>query len=464
VLVWWLAVAAVLFGLFIGGGLALLPRDGRMAQGIVVDRIDLSGLTRTEASNLLEAAATATTDTVVTLAAGEHTVTVSLRALGIRADSAHALAEAYAVGRRGPLPARVVNAARARWGHLALSPVVTLDETSARAVLESFGRKIDQRPTDATATWNGSAVVRAPGHPGAKLDVPDSLKKIKAVVLGGVVRSAVPPQVALPYLEKMPHVTTAMLEAVDSVLGAFTTSFASSTSNRAKNVETAAKAINHVVLLPGETFSFNETVGPRELKNGYRIAPVIVDGQLEPGIGGGVCQVSTTLYNAVLLANMAIVSRSHHSLPSHYVAPGLDATVAYGAVDFKFRNATDAPVIIESNSAGRRLQIRLLGKGPAPTVHIVRSNIANLPGRTITKPDPTLPKGVRVLAKKGKLGKAVTVTRIVGDGPDAQSEQLSKDRYMGEPTIVRLGTGPAKASGQAEMPESNTPPEALSPQ
>ena len=173
---------------------------------------------------------------------------------------------------------------------------------------------------------------------------------------------------------------------------------------------------------------------------------------MKPGIGGGVCQVSTTLYNASLLAGLRIVQRSHHSLPIHYAPPGRDATVVYGAIDFRFRNNTDAPIMVEAHTAQRKLTVRLLGQGPVPVVKIERGTLIRMPVSTITRKDPSLPAGQRVLVSAGKPGIKVTVTRIIGEGAEAVRETLSNDRYLGEPAVVRVGTGPAAPPEPAPVP------------
>lgn len=449
-----LAFAAIV-GLVIGSSAALLPRNGQITHGVKVNSINLGGMTEAQAKELLTGPLTAATKATVHLSAGGQKRAASLRELGIHADLQATVHAAYAIGRENGLLARLANVLHARWGGVHLSPVYVMDDKAAKAVLSGLGSLINREPLDASAYWNGSQVVVNEGHSGAKLDAPASLKIIKSAVYDALAaRKPIPTTVELPYREKHPHVTAKALQDVDTVLGSFSTSYGSSSRNRINNIVTAAEAINHHVLLPGEVFSFNKTVGPRTEDSGFMAAPVIINGEMEQGLGGGICQVSTTLYNAVLFSGLNIVTRNHHSIPSHYVAPGLDATVSYGSLDFRFRNSSDAPVVIETQSQGRRLLVRILGKGPAPVVKLVRSDIHSLPGRTITKNDPTLPKGTKTTEQKGSGGIAVTVTRIVGTGSDAKSEVLSHDRYPGQPTVIVVGTGARKPT----TPVSSTEP------
>lgn len=145
-----------------------------------------------------------------------------------------------------------------------------------------------------------------------------------------------------------PKIKEENLKSINAKVSTFTTDFKTSNDNRTINVSLASNAINGKILMPGDTFSFNDVVGERSAERGYKTATVIIDNKFVDDLGGGVCQVSTTLYNAVLRANIPSVERIHHSLPSTYVGLGLDATVAYGLLDYKFKNTLSYPIYIES--------------------------------------------------------------------------------------------------------------------
>jgi len=438
-------VLLVGLGLLFGGlftiTMTMLPRDANIVSGVHVGSIAVGGMTRAKARQTLERALTR--DEEITLTAGSQQRTVALSDLGIAPNADKLVKQAYQIGRQGSFFSTCYQLLLVHTKGVTLKPVYAVDTAQAENVLNDLGDAVNTPPADATARWDANAerVVLTPGHEGARLDVPASLKLIKGIANNELAAGRpAPATLALPYRVKMPHVNADMLAQVDTVLGAFSTSYATSTRSRGTNIETAAQSIDGMVMLPGEVFSFNKTVGPRNSENGFKLAPVIIDGQLQEGTGGGVCQVSTTLYNAVLLSDLKVTSRRHHSMPSHYVSAGRDATVVYGAIDFRFRNTTDAPIVLQATTANRRLTVRVLGKGPAPVVHIVTGDRTPRPGHTITKNDPSLPAGTRVV-KKGKGGVAVTVSRVVGEGPDAHSEVISHDSYAGEPTIVRVGTG-----------------------
>lgn len=154
-----------------------------------------------------------------------------------------------------------------------------------------------------------------------------------------------------------PEITAAHYALIDREIGAYRT-WISGSGGRVTNIILATASLNNCLLLPGEIFSFNRANGPRTAERGYRHAPVIVGGAVVPGLGGGVCQVSTTLYNAVLRAGLEVVERYPHSLPVGYVPPGMDATVA-DSLDFKFRNNTDRLILIRSSNRGGSIDIRI---------------------------------------------------------------------------------------------------------
>ena len=140
----------------------------------------------------------------------------------------------------------------------------------------------------------------------------------------------------------------------NDVLGEFKTEYNSGNTNRSTNIKLAASKINGCIINPGEVFSYNETVGERTIEEGYKDALVYVGGEVANGVGGGICQVSTTLYNACLFANLEIVERTNHSFTPHYVAAGRDATVSWGGPDFKFRNNRNYPVMIVVDNPSRK--------------------------------------------------------------------------------------------------------------
>jgi len=213
-------------------------------------------------------------------------------------------------------------------------------------------------PRDAAIDRASGSIL--PESRGVEIDIPATARDMLAASRGDWVH--------LVTAAIDPRVTAADLGQCDTVLGSFGTWVAGS-DNRATNIRLATACLNYTVVAPNDLFSFNETVGPRESRRGFRPAPVLVGAgtALEPG--GGVCQASSTLYNAALEAGLEIVERYPHSRTVHYVPPGRDATVYYGILDLKLYNNRPHPIIIRGVLSGRWLKLWILGPGegePAP--------------------------------------------------------------------------------------------------
>ena len=142
-------------------------------------------------------------------------------------------------------------------------------------------------------------------------------------------------------------------------LGCFSTEFNAKNKRRTNNIVLASDKINQTVIEPGATFSYNETVGPTSKKNGFKLSTIFIRGEKYEGYGGGVCQVSSTLYNAAANAGMKIIERHDHSMPVDYVVKGKDAATSYGGIDFKFQNTKMFPVVIESHVEDGKITIAL---------------------------------------------------------------------------------------------------------
>ena len=240
-----------------------------------------------------------------------------------------------------------------------------------------------------------------------------------------------------------PEITLADIRhaGIREALASFTTEFDGKEVSRSANITQAARKINGIIVYPGRVFSFNETVGPRDKAHGFKEALEIVDGEFVPGIGGGVCQVSSTLYNAVILSNMEVAERYNHSKPLGYVGLGRDATVVYGVLDFKFVNTSDSPVMIIAEVEGNRLHVGLFGSNHLrEAVEVLSVDKQVIPPGIVKKQDSELYLGETKVDKQGKPGYEVTTIRIVRIGDkEVKREMLAKDRYLPDNTVVRVG-------------------------
>jgi vancomycin resistance protein YoaR len=287
------------------------------------------------------------------------TVELSFAQLGIALDVDRTRDLAFNDARRGSIGERLYRAVQAREGKLDEPLRWSFDAQAARRELQRIAPAVYREPVDARLDLEVHRKI--PDRPGLALDVPATLARIEhagrddATLVPIAVR-AVPAQV-----------TAAMLANIDvsDVLSAYETHFGGTGKSREHNVRVAAHYLNGTVIAPGQTISFNKVVGPRTLARGFTWAPVIVDDELKPGVGGGTCQVATTLHAAAVYGALDVVRRRSHSRPCDDVPLGLDATVVYGKVDLELKNPYAQPLIIHAfTPEPGKLRVELLGRTP----------------------------------------------------------------------------------------------------
>lgn len=232
-------------------------------------------------------------------------------------------------------------------------------------------------------------------------------------------------------------------EAFPDLLATFSTRFDGSNYNRNTNIKLAAKKVNGTVILPGEKFSFNTIVGSRTIEAGFKEGTAYIGRKVVPDVGGGVCQVSSTIYNTALLANMQIVERSNHMFTTGYVAASRDATVYYGSLDFVFKNSRKYPIKMVASANGGVCKVSIYGiKEEKEYEVIIQSKITSyINPTTIYKEDPTLEEGKEIVEQTAITGCRSEGYKILKlNGKIVSQTLLSKDTYKSRNKIVRRGT------------------------
>jgi vancomycin resistance protein YoaR len=272
--------------------------------------------------------------------------------------------------------------------------------------------------------------------------------------------------------------TKEKLSAVNSLIASYTTGYKTSAWGRSTNIELATKSIDKMLLMPGDTFSFNETVGERTKARGYQEAGVIIGNKIESGLGGGICQVSSTLYNAVLRANLDYTERTHHSLVLSYVGYGLDATVDWGRLDYKFTNTLEFPIYIEGYVENKVIHFNIYSNNTLTTKQydVVNQVYKTVDATTKTIEDPNMPEGKKEIVQKAQTGIKVKVYRNTYEkGKLVKQNLISDDYYRPVEGIVKVGTkkvapavkpdikaNPVEITPETSVPE-NTAPETTNP-
>lgn len=221
----------------------------------------------------------------------------------------------------------------------------------------------------------------------------------------------------------------------------FSTFFDNSSPGRNYNISLAAKALDNILLVPGEIFSFNDLVGEASLENGYREAPIIVNEQIEMGPGGGICQVSSTIYNAALLSGLEIVERRNHSLPVAYLPPGFDATISYNYLDLKFKNNLPFYILIHMQVLKNELRAIFFGDPhQCPEVELITRDFNKIPPPVHYRELDGKPSSYREVLQKGREGYTVETVRIfLKNEVEVSRESLGRDYYAPLPEIRAVG-------------------------
>jgi vancomycin resistance protein YoaR len=337
-------------------------------------------------------------------------IDATLDAAGVELDVQGSLERASEIGHRGSVAHRLREASLAREGKIDVPLVFFLDEKKARAFLEGLAPRFSRAPVDAVLDLSNKRKIE--DIPGRELDIDMSLAEIRAAQFeDGVAIRLVTRRVPAT-------VTTNDLGLVDvtKVVSSFETTFAvyGSGAGRAKNIRNAASKIDGVVLMPGAVFSFNDRVGARTRENGFTLAPEIQGDELTDGIGGGTCQLSSTLHAASVFGALEVVHRQSHSRASSYTKLGLDATVSFPIVDLKLKNNLAFPVMIHAYfPEPTKVRVELLGGDPVAKVEYAYGVGGSYDFVRRITVKPHFPPGKRVHRQKGVRGFDVTSTARV---------------------------------------------------
>jgi len=454
----------VLIGLLllgsIGWGAAwLYANDSTVPKGTTAGGIPIGGMDIDNASSLLSQYAVNWGQQQAVITANDagakgDSRTWTLEELGYSADVSEAI-EAIEMLRSGS----IIERARYRQAfETTLSVNYSADSDRVdKEIRRQWGWVDSSVATDATRIiTDNDRVVYTPHQVAYRIDAPALRTKLDEEVR--TLQSATPATaeqirkvaqrklgLALPIKIVEPDVTLEKLKAegVDRLIMSFTTDFATSAEGRAYNVTSTAKSLNDAELAPDEVFDYGKIVKATEQHFGYREAPVIQNGKLVPGIGGGICQVSSTLYNAVLRIGLDIVERRNHSIPVSYLPIGQDATFSEGGINFRFRNSTGKHLVIRTVVENKKLTVKLFGTMPDN----VRYDIDSKTVSTIEPPvketvSSQLPAGGRLVVQQGKPGYIVETYRTMyKDGVAVSRKRISRDTYKAEPTLVSVGKG-----------------------
>ena len=320
--------------------------------GISINDVDVSGLTKSEALEKLKNT-DPYGDNTVELVYGDYDFNYNFKDLGYNPDYEYAVNEAYQIGREGNPVDRYKEIIELKTSPKKIMVDKSLKEENINNIISYLNEVISKPAVDAKLNVDHGNRTITPEEIGYSVDN----EAIKSKLMHVLPNSS---PITIPVHEIQANLVASQYDTIEDNVGTYSTNYSTSISGRKHNIKLSSEIINDTVVMPGEEFSFNKTIGEISIKSGFKEATVIINGEFDQGVGGGVCQVSTTLYNALLQAGVQIVERHPHSKPVHYVPEGKDAAVAIGVKDLRFKNNYSLPIIIESTADGNNITFSII--------------------------------------------------------------------------------------------------------
>lgn len=500
--------------------------SNKIISGVSIGGINVSGLDKAQAVKLIEEKVTPRQKEIVKLKYGEYEKELPMEQLEVTANIEKAVDEALSKGRAENIFSNNFAVIASKFRKQDIGLEINYNEEELEKILTEIGAEIPGRVQDYTYNIEENELIITKGKDGIELDVDKmkndisdgikniskefknereiSVKEVKAgeidiekiynevhtepqdayivedpfqvvVDKDGVdfaitmdeaktILAESKEEYSIPLKITKAQKTVASLgsKAFPDLLGTFTTRYDAGNVSRTTNLAIACKKLNGQVIQPGEVFSYNKALGKRSVENGYKEAAVYVNGGVENGLGGGICQISSTLYNTVLFANLGIVERHQHSFTTSYVDPGRDATVVYGALDFKFKNTRKYPVKLEAYIKSGVATVSMYGikEDVEYNVKVVSTVTETIPCPVEKTEDATMAEGVEKVISKGTNGCRSIAYKYVYDmaGNLVSKTQLSADYYGTIAKKVKVGTKQVEVPTTPSVPTTPTAP------
>ncbi len=448
-------------------------KNTNIVSGISIKNVDISGLSKEQAKEKIQNYINEKLPENIGLRHNDFETSIPLSALNINFDIDSSIEEAYNIGKSGNIIQNSLSAIKVYFSNIDIEPTFSLDDNQLNTMLDDISSKLPDTVIESSYYIDGKNLVITKGSEGnivntnlmatyikngilnlnlknrnleistltkqpSKIDIEKIHKEIYkecknayytqnpfavypsengldfAISMDdakNILEEENKDEYIIPLKILYPSVTTNMIgtEAFPDLLSTYSTKYSAGNTGRTTNLQLAASKINGTVLMPGETFSYNQVVGARTIAAGYKEAPIYVSGQVVDGLGGGICQITSTLYNAVLYANLQIVERSNHQFVPSYVTASRDATVVYGSIDFKFKNNREYPIKLVCSVSGGLATFQIFGLKSNNEYNVeIYSRV------TGSSSNSTYSEAYRILKQNGQVVK---------------NELLSKDTY-----------------------------------
>ena len=482
-------------------------KSSKIVKGVSISNIDVSNLTKEEAIKKLEEVYGSKSEKKIYLSYGEFDSSITYEALEVRYQIENAIKQAYDVGREGNIFQENFEILKTWYKNININIEVTIDNDMIDQIAQNINNSIDGavvQPSYYVENDNSKLIITS-GKEGVKVDEKklleeiykvldentDDEQKIEIPVVQDIpekiniekIHDEIYKEVKDAYYTKDPftihpeengidfdvEAAKAMLqeekpeyeialkitkpkktvkdigtEAFPDLLATFSTNYQASNVSRTTNLKLASNKINGTVILPNEEFSYNKVVGERTISAGYKMAATYSNGQVVDGLGGGICQISSTLYDAVVMANLNVTTRRNHQFVTSYVPAGKDATVVWGSQDFKFVNSRKYPVRIVATVEGGVATVQIWGikEEVEYDISIETKKVATIEYTTQYVQDTSLPVGQQKVIQAGNNGRKVEAYKVTKlNGQVVSTTLLSRDTYNAMKRIVHVGAG-----------------------
>lgn len=497
VLIFLLLILSTIFAL-------INSKSNKIVKGIYIENVDMSDITEEEAKNILTELAEKTKKNEILFKYKEIETPITYEALEVNFDIDSAIKDAYSLGRKGNIFQNNFDILKTWINGKSIKLNFSFDENVIKQVCENINNTSADSIVEPSYYVENDKLIITSGKKGIKVKedelmqtVKDSIKlnsdssilidvqvseeepsaidleKIRSEIykevkdayyttnpftiypeVNGVdfdienaktIISEPKEQYEIPLIITKAEKTVQEIgtEAFPDLLATFSTKYNAGDTNRTTNLKLSAGKINGTVLLPGDEFSYNKIVGERTIQAGYKMAATFSGGKVVDGLGGGICQISSTLYDAVVMANLDVTVRRNHQFVTSYLPGGKDATVVWGSQDFKFVNSRKYPVRITATVSGGVATVQVWGvkEEVEYDITIETKKTATIPYTTQYVKDSTLPKGTQKVVQNGNNGSKYEAYKVMRlNGEVVSRTLLSKDTYNAKNKIVKIGT------------------------
>lgn len=448
-----LAFGAVLLA---GSFRTIAQQEDTISEGVYIGNVNVGGMTEDQAKTAVESFMSELMGSTFTMTGPQGSFQATAYDMGVTSDMDNAIKEALGAGNTGNLIERFKENKQIESGKYVVDMHLGVDRQKTAQLIDSKKPEMDIEAVDNGLTREGGEFVYVEGKAGREINVVESVYAIEQFLREEW--DFTHKSIDLVVEDIQPKGSREELESIKDVLGSYSTNFSSSSYERATNVKNGCAKINGAVLYPGQEFSVYDTVNPFTKENGYELAGSYANGTTVESFGGGICQVSTTLYNAAIRAELEITQRYNHSMIVSYVEPSMDAAIAGTYKDFKFVNNYDTPIYIEGYCDGGIIYFNIYGKetrDPEREISFESETLEKVEPETEIKLDKSIPLGSVSTSQSAHIGYVAQLWKTVTvNGVQESREVFNKSTYKASPKIIVVGTKGAKKQQLAAIKQA----------